>query len=121
MPFPFENLNVYQQSLTFVENTHDLIDQIKKKTPYSITDQLSRASLSIPLNIAEGNGRWHKGEKKQYFRTSLGSLFECVAILQVVRRRKYISAELYTSLYQQMESITKMLINLIKSVGKLER
>ncbi|MGZ3781951.1 MAG: four helix bundle protein [Pseudobdellovibrionaceae bacterium] len=45
----------------------------------TLADQLSRAALSIPLNIDEGNGRWHNGDKRNFFWIARGSAFECVS------------------------------------------
>ena len=81
---------------------------------------MERASLSIPLNIAEGNGRWHKGEKRQFFWISRGSTFECVAILQVMARRGLLTDSVVGNLYDQLSEISKMLSALIKSVDRLK-
>ena len=58
MSFPFENLEVYRQSLAFVEQVEVLNQNLKGKATFSLMDQMSRAALSIPLNISEGQGRW---------------------------------------------------------------
>jgi len=78
MPFTFENLNVYQKSLDLLEQMELIINGLKGKASFSLLDQLSRATLSVSLNIAEGSGRWHKKEKKQFLRISKGSVFEIV-------------------------------------------
>ena len=56
-----------------------------------IVDQLSRAVLSIPPNIAEGNGRNTIKEKVQFYKTARGSLFECIPILQLIAELNLIS------------------------------
>lgn len=65
LAFQFEKLEVYQKALDWVETVELLCESLKGKVSYSLIDQLTRAALSIPLNIAEGNGRWHEGEKRQ--------------------------------------------------------
>lgn len=67
MSFQFEKLEVYQKSLDWIEFVENLCESIKGKVSYGLIDPLSRASLSISLNLAEGNGRWHKSEKRQFF------------------------------------------------------
>lgn len=119
MPFPFEHLDVYQKSLSFVDAVETLLVELKGKVSYSLQDQLSRAALSVPLNIAEGNGRWHKGEKRQFFWIARGSVFECVPVIQVLHRRKLIADLQYAAYYEQLEIIAKMLTNLVKSVDDL--
>ena len=63
MPFTFEKLDVYQKSLKYIENIERLSENIKGKISYALLDQLQRAALSVALNIAEENGRFHKKDK----------------------------------------------------------
>ena len=112
MAFPFENLEVYQRSIKFVAATEDLLR--KPGIGRVITDQLSRAALSIPLNIAEGNGRWHKGDKKNFFWIARGSVFECVPILEILKIKQFISDDERTTARDQLEIIGKMLTRLIQ-------
>ena len=117
--FTFERLTVYQRSLLLVEAVEGLTAELKGRVSFSLIDQLSRATLSIPLNIAEGEGRWHKGEKRQFLRISRGSVFEVVPILQVLRKKGLIEEDGYRQLYGELEAISKMLIALEKSINGL--
>lgn len=119
MPFSFEKLDVYQRSLNFVEAIENLCQELKGKASYGLLDQLQRAALSIPLNIAESTGRWHKGEKRQFFWIARGSVFECVPIIQVLSRKKLIAEKQYAGFYEQLDVMAKMLTNLVKSVEEL--
>lgn len=119
MKFSFEDLIVYKAAINWNDHINKILDDLDTKCSRSIKDQMQRASLSIPLNIAEGNGRWHKGEKRQFFWISRGSTFECVAILQVMARRGLLSDTVVSELYNQLSEISKMLSALIKSVDKL--
>ncbi len=121
MAFQFEKLEVYQRALDWAEAVESLCETLKGKISYSLLDQLSRAALSIPLNIAEGNGRWHKGEKRQFFWIARGSAFECVPIIQVLYRKKLIDEKQHASYYEQLDVIAKMLTNLVKSVEDIQR
>lgn len=118
MSFPFENLEVYQMALNWVERVEDICKVLHGKVSKTFIDQLSRASLSIPLNIAEGNGRWHKADKRQFFWVARGSVFECVPIIQVLHRKKLIIGSQYQEFYDHLQSMAKMLSGLIKSVEK---
>ena len=62
MRFMFENLDVYQKAVDFAEQASVLTEAFPKGN-YYLTDQINRAALSISLNIAEGNGRYHKPER----------------------------------------------------------
>lgn len=114
MPFPFEKLDVYKKALAFVGNVEQLCSKLKGKVSYPILDQLTRAALSIPLNIAEGNGRKYPKEKLQFLRVARGSIFETVAIIQILKSRNHITSENYVSLYEELESQIKMITNLAK-------
>lgn len=65
MPFPFENLKAYQISLDWVEAAEQLCKASKNDLTRAFVDQFQRAALSIPLNLAEGNGQWHAVSNNQ--------------------------------------------------------
>ena len=115
MPFMFENLEVYRKSMSFVVAIYNTCSDIRHR---EIKDQLTRAALSIPLNIAEGQGRNTDREKAQFYKTARGSLFECVAILELTKKIGIISDEKHQSLYTLADEIGRMLNGLIRSVRK---
>ncbi|MFN0118633.1 MAG: four helix bundle protein [Elusimicrobiota bacterium] len=119
MSFAFENLDVYQRALKLNGSIEGLCRSLKGVVAYPYLDQLTRAVLSIPLNIAEGNGRWHVKEKRQFFWIARGSTFEIVPIFQIFYQKGYITQESYNSYYQEAEVISKMLTALIKAVEKI--
>jgi four helix bundle protein len=67
VPFLFENLEVYQRAVDFADRIDRLTIALPTKGNHYLVDQLLRASLSISLNIAEGNGRWHVKERRNFF------------------------------------------------------
>jgi len=79
MPFLFEKLEVYQRALAFAERVSGLTGDFPRGSWY-LADQLNRASLSISLNIAEGNGRWTAADRKN-FGIARGSVHECVPLV----------------------------------------
>jgi four helix bundle protein len=84
MAFTFEKLIVYQKSVDFA----DQITYLTEKFPrgyYFLVDQLNRASLSIAANIAEGNGRLTKADRRNFFTIARGSVQECAPLLEVAR------------------------------------
>lgn len=112
MPFMFENLDVYQKAITFADEISDLTEDFSKGN-YYLTDHLNRAALSIATNIAEGNGRYGKADRKNFFRISRGSAFECVPILELCKRKKLIGEEKHKELKENLDEICKMLSGLI--------
>jgi four helix bundle protein len=119
MPFLFENLDVYQKSIQFAEDISKSTDTFPKGTYYLI-DQLNRAALSIPANIAEGNGRWHKNDKKQFFLIARGSANECVPILEICRRKGLVETTQHQQFKETLENLCKMLSGLIRSVDEIK-
>ena len=83
------------------------------KGNYYLVDQLNRAALSIATNIAEGNGRYSKAVRKNFFRISRGSAFECIPILELCNRKKLIGKEKHKVLKGNLDEICKMLSGLI--------
>ena len=81
--FDFEKLIVYQKAKGFNLATRTYLQNTKLDP--STADQLRRASLSIVLNIAEGSGRFSKPDRKNFFTISRSSIFECIAIYDVLK------------------------------------
>lgn len=112
MAFLFENLEVYQKAVTFAEEIATLTSGFQKGN-YYLVDQLNRAALSITTNIAEGNSRYHKADRKNFFRISRGSAFECVPILELCKRKSLIQKEQVRVLKENLSEISKMLSGLL--------
>lgn len=113
MGFLFEKLEVYQRAVGFGEKILALTECLPRGQN-ALADQLKRAAVSISLNIAEGNGRWHPKERKNFFLIARGSVFECVPILELCRRQGWIEQEAKEILRSELEVIGKMLSALIK-------
>ncbi|OGC05250.1 hypothetical protein A2276_03165 [candidate division WOR-1 bacterium RIFOXYA12_FULL_43_27] len=116
MAFLFEKLEAYQKSVNFVDRIFSVCENMRGSGFNKLADQLRRAAISIPLNIAEANGRIHTKERKQFYYTSRGSLHECIPVLEILLRRKKINPEEFKFLYDQGEEIAKMLAGLIRSL-----
>ncbi len=119
MAFAFEKLIVYQRAIDFADKVCDLTSEFPNGY-YYLRDQLSRASLSIAANIAEGNGRFTKKDRKHFFGIARGSVQECVPLLELAVRRGFLDAQCHTSLKNDLEEIAKMLSGLIKGLEKRE-
>jgi len=113
MKFSHEKLIVYQRSLEFIELVNHIITS--KKNTISAFNQLDRASTSIPLNIAEGTGKYTGKDKCRYYDIARGSALESAACLDVLLKRKMISAMVVEEGKNLLLEIVSMLIGLIKS------
>jgi len=81
-----------------------------------LADQLRRAVMSIPANIAEGWARWHSKEKKQFYRIAMGSAYECVPHLENAFAENLLSQEELERWVQSLDRISRLLNGLIRSV-----
>jgi four helix bundle protein len=108
MGFLFEKLDVYQMAVDWGETVFELTEELPRGQS-ALADQFKRAAMSISLNIAEGNGRWHSKERKNFFLIARGSVFECVPLLELCRRRKWIADDYAKVLKEELEILAKML------------
>ncbi len=115
MPFLFENLNVYQKAVAFSIAVSKLTDAFPRGN-YYLTDQLNRAALSIPANLAEGNGRWYPNDRRQFFWIARGSALECIPIIEVGFQKGLITEERYKQFRSDLDEIGKMITGLIKGI-----
>ena len=117
MSFMFENLNVYQKAVDFADKIMALTEHFPRGY-YFLTDQLNRAAVSIATNIAEGNGRFTKADRRNFFTIARGSVQECVPLLELAKRRAFISEGVCTELRDELQTIAKMLSGLISGLDK---
>ena len=83
--FDHERLDVYNAAIEFVAVSDDVVEHLPRGRRY-LADQLLRAAVSIPLNIAEGAGEFSRKDKRRFYRIALRSATEAAAILDVCRR-----------------------------------
>jgi four helix bundle protein len=111
--FDHEKLEAYQQSLAFIRWATALLDKLPAKL--SVCDQLDRASTSVPLNIAEGNGKFTSHDRCRYLDSARGSALECAACLDVlIAKGKATEAEVEPG-KQLLRRVVSLLVGLIRS------
>ena len=114
MPFDFEDFPVYKDAIKFIQEVGVFLESIPQKGNLRIIDQLQRASTSIALNIAEGAGRFHKADKKNFYVIARGSVYECVACYQILQAKRLVSAEKYKEFYLALNNLAKQLSAMIR-------
>lgn len=82
-----EKLDVYQMSLQFIAWTLPRLEKLPANA--AVRSQLDRASTSIPLNIAEGNGKFTSADRCRFFDNARGSAVECSACLDVAVSKRF--------------------------------
>lgn len=117
MAFMFEKLAVYQKSVTLADTIAALTQELPRGFGF-LSDQLNRAALSISTNLAEGNGRFTKADRKYFFTIRRGTVQECVPLLEVARRRGLIEHVKHEALRGELKIIAKMISGLISGLEK---
>jgi four helix bundle protein len=115
MAFMFENLQVYQKAVDFADNMATLTEKFPRGY-YYLVDQLNRAALSIATNLAEGNGRFTKPDRKNFFTIARGSVQECVPLLEIAKRRGFLTDDGHRQYKASLEEISRMLSGLINGL-----
>ncbi len=80
-------------------------------------NQLGRTSFSIILNIAEGSGKFSKPDRRNYFTTARASVFECVAIMDILHDSEIINKDLFESYLKNADEQSRILYAMIKNLS----
>ena len=110
--FDHEKLDVYRNAIAFCAWVGDFLPTIIQKT--AARDQLDRASTSIPLNIAEGNGKFSAKDRARFLEMARGSALECAACLDVLVARKLTAVDQVADAKARLAAIVRMIIGLLK-------
>jgi four helix bundle protein len=114
--FGFENLAAYQRAMDLVDKVYDLMMDFPQEERYALCDQLRRAVVSVPSNIAEGMGRLSGKEQVRFIEISYGSLMEVYCQLSIAKRRQYITEDQFRDLAETIESIARPMSGLRKTL-----
>lgn len=117
--FDFEKLDIYKKAKSFNSEIRTFI-KVSKLDP-TTKDQLRRASFSIVLNIAEGSGRFSNADRRNFYVIARSSIFECVAILDVLKDENVLNEGQYSSFYQAAEEMSKMLFAMIRNLSWIDK
>ncbi|AFN75919.1 Ribosomal protein S23 [Melioribacter roseus P3M-2] len=112
----FQDLHVWQKAHQLVLNIYELTKSFPKDEKFRITEQLLRAVISIPTNIAEGFGRYTTKDYIKFLTIARGSVSEVVYLLLLTKDLNYISKTDYENYLQELEEIGKMINGLINSL-----
>lgn len=112
--FSYRQLDAYQKAKEFVIHVYALLKLFPKEEQYALCDQLRRAAISIPSNIAEGMGRMSVKEQIHFIEIAFGSLNETMCQLELAFELNYISQEDLLASEDFTKEITRMLSRLRK-------
>ena len=114
--FDHEKLDVYREAIAFCGWVGEFLPAMLSKA--AAKDQLDRASTSIPLNIAEGNGKFSSKDRARFFEVARGSALECAACLDVLLVRKLAMEEQVVLAKERLSRIVQMLIGLLRKFSE---
>jgi len=118
MKFGYEDLDVWNKAVEFAVEVIDLVENITTdRKHYRLLEQIESSSASVSMNIAEGKGRYSKKEFVQYLYISRGSLYETMTLLEIFKRKKWISEKSFSKFEQRGKEIASMLKGLINSIS----
>jgi len=109
-----ENLQIWKLGVTLAKDIYLLTEKFPKTEVYSLTDQIRRAAVSIPSNIAEGKGRSTAKDFVHFLNTARGSLYELKTQLYLAREIAYLTEEDFSSLHKQIENLSHKIVAMIK-------
>ena len=106
--FGHENFGAYIRSIEFLEALKPVVEKLPSNAKHLI-DQLSRASSSVPLNIAEGSGKISPRDKRRFYAIARGSALECAAVIDVMRCHDMITPGEAKQLKQLLNEVAAIL------------
>src|SRR5438094_3919173 len=110
--FDHEKLEVYREAIAFIGCLSALLEATVRIG--DVKDQLDRASTSIPLNIAEGNGKYAPKDRCRFFDIAHGSALECAAGLDILVAKAKLTPDQIRPGKERLQRIVRMLMGLIK-------
>jgi len=113
---PHRKLDVWKNSMEFVKDIYEATNTFPKSEIYGITSQMRRAAVSVPSNLAEGAARKSRKEFKQYLNIAQGSISELDTQIELALMLDYIDKIIYDDLMNKLNTISKMLFGLSRSL-----
>ena len=114
----FEDLKVWQKGIDLVKQIYLRTKEGELSRDFGLRDQLRRASVSIPTNIAEGFERYSRKEYLNFLNIAKGSAGEVRSLLRVALEVGYLDQPTYTQLSNQAIELSRMLSNQIQSINQ---
>ena len=112
----YQDLQVWQKAMDLVVETYQLVKQLPKEETYALGDQMRRAAVSIPSNIAEGKDRVSDKEFVHFLTIARGSAAELETQFLICNRLDFLNKNEGTTAVEHCREVGKMLLGLIRSL-----
>lgn len=116
MTYAFENMRAWQEARKLVVEVYRLLDGFPKFESYALCDQIRRAIVSVPSNLAEGSGRISTKEQMHFYEIAYGSLMEAYNQLIIAADLEYIGNEQMKNIQPQIDVVARMMNGLRTSL-----
>ncbi len=112
----YQDLTTWQEAMSVVESIYKLTKQFPKEEQFCLVTQLRRAAISVPSNIAEGQGRRAKKEFSYFLKIAHGSVREIETQLIIARRLQYLDETATPDVMEQAARVGRLITGLINSM-----
>jgi four helix bundle protein len=112
----FRDLQVWQKSMQLTVAIYRLTRDFPREEIYGLTGQIRRSAVSVPSNIAEGQGRLNTGEFRQFLGIARGSICELQTQLEIARSLRFGNSELLDEAESLSHEVGKMIYALLESI-----
>jgi four helix bundle protein len=116
--FSYRDLEVWQKAMDLAETVYSLSRTFPVEERFGLISQMQRSAVSVPANIAEGQGRKHRGEFVRHLTIARGSLAELETHLLLAGRLGYAGKDRLGALWRQAQEVGRLLNGLIRSLDK---
>ena len=114
--YSYKTLDAYKEAKALVLQVYSLLKQFPKEEQYALCDQLRRAVISVPSNIAEGSGRTSAKDQAHFFEMAFGSLMEVNCQIDIAHDLGYISKDDVENFEKHVKSISALLSGLRRKI-----
>lgn len=114
--YSYKTLDAYKEAKALVLQVYSLLKQFPKEEQYALCDQLRRAVISVPSNIAEGSGRTSAKGQAHFFEMAFGSLMEVNCQIDIAHDLGYISKDDVENIEKHVKSISALLSGLRRKI-----
>lgn len=118
MAFKFEQLEVWELALAYIDVVYEIADQLPRSEEYNLKSQPKRAATSVALNIAEGSTGQTDAEQARFIGLAIRSLIETVACIHIIQRRKLVNnVEVLRHAYREADKLTAKLQSFRRAIS----
>jgi four helix bundle protein len=114
--FAFQRLKIYQLSKELVLYNYNLVKKSPREEKYALVQQMNRAAVSIPSNIAEGTSRRTNKDKAHFINISYGSLMELICQMEIALELNYITDNEFDKFSKLARNLSVKMSNFQKSI-----